>query len=94
MDKKLRAKIERGITSRWNAADRVDWAKALCKLILWYGERHPDAQVDREGATKFLKAWGTIKVSIDRDGQGFKAECYRPYSGTHHYHITTRGLLQ
>lgn len=59
------------------------WAKALCRVLLFYAERHPDAGIDVGKVREVMQALeGTwVEITIRRDKSGFTAKigytCYR-----------------
>jgi hypothetical protein len=87
-------KYQRDIEKRLAGAWRIDWARSLCQLLLWYKERHPEACINAENASYALDALDRGRVwrlSINRAGDGFKMETSSGYL-KQYFSITTHGL--
>jgi hypothetical protein len=74
-------KYQRAITKRLEEANaRATWALDLCDIILWYAERHPEAQVDKVEAETARRYIGdNDDVVIAKDKQSFRLR-HRPYT--------------
>lgn len=68
-----------------------DWAASLCKILIWYGEKHPEAGIDVERVQEILGArpqWRDIRIR--RDKSGF--DVVIGFSSRHYYTVTNEGL--
>lgn len=86
-----RRKAQRDIARRVSTTTNADWAAALCRVLIWYGEKHPEAGIDVEHVAHVLSRrveWH--RVTIRRDKSGFTAETWFPIRVYHT--VTNRGL--
>ena len=78
----------------WARADRVDWCCALCKVLIFYGERHPEAKIDILNAPDCLRdlAYASAEnVILRKDKSGFSYTFYGR-NGHKYYYISNEGL--
>jgi hypothetical protein len=98
-----RKKLQRGIDRRLSGATNLELACSMCNIIIWWAEKHPEAETDAELARLALPhltfgnggnygSSALSKLSIDRGGQGFKLTLWRVGAGHSYLYVTTRGL--
>lgn len=65
-------KYQRHIAQRVGYTTNAEWARALCRIVIWYGEKYPDADCDVEAAQKALdnmnQCYGDIVIRRDKSG--------------------------
>lgn len=95
--KKLPAWVQNHNNSVQRAKDRIDWARALCQVLIFWHERHPEAvSVYRAESAQRVLTWLSKSAypdfSIDRDKRGFKTSFFDYREGHKYFHITMDGL--
>lgn len=93
MDANLKRRIKRSIDSRMY--QKTDWARSLCQILTWYGDKHPESGIDvdtAKEAQRVIELGCVYECTIDRGKKGFKLHSGGPYVAGKYYHITTRGL--
>lgn len=100
--KRWQKKYQRDIEARVGQPCRIGWARSLCKIVLFYAEKHPEARVDADSAKKALEllengsgVYGGLqidKLTINRDKSGFKMDARVGWYKSEYVTVSNRGL--